>query len=132
MKSHGQRNAHWCYLHRPEQSFSYDKSYSLIIEKLPDFGITGIQQQWIGSYLFGRYQQVSCGGLQLSQVPLFCGVSQSSILGPFLFLLHFNDSENVLSKLYFTKYTDDTLYFIIHTKIIEIENVMSFEFKVDS
>ena len=105
-------------------------SHSSIIKKLPDFGITGMPQQWIGSYLFGRCQQVSFDGRQSSREPLFCGVPQGSILGPLLFLLHFNDSANVLSKCNITKYADDTVLYYSHKDINEIEKVLSFEFNL--
>ena len=76
-------------------------SHSSIIEKLPDFGITGMPKQWIGSYLFGRCQQVSSNGRQSSRELLFCGVPQGSILGPAIL-------QSMLT----------TLYFNIHTKIL--------------
>ena len=107
-------------------------SHSSIIEKLPDFGITGMPQQWIGSYLFGRCQQVSFDGRQSSREPLFCGVPQGSILGPLFFLLHFNDSANVLSKCNITKYADDTVLYYSHKDINEVEKVMSLEFNLFS
>jgi len=49
-------------------------SHASIIEKLPDFGITGTPQSWFSSYLFGRFQQVSYDGTLSSREPLFCGV----------------------------------------------------------
>ena len=66
-----------------------------LIEKLPDFGITGIPEQWIESYLFNRHQQVYFNGEKSYQEHVFCGVPQGSIIGPLLFLLHFNDSATV-------------------------------------
>ena len=50
----------------------------------------------------------------------------------FFFLLHFNDSANVLSKCNITKYADDTVLYYSHKDINEIEKVMPFEFNLFS
>ena len=60
-------------------------SHASIVEKLPDFGITGLPQQWFCSYLFGRHQQVSYHQTISSPEPIFCGVPQGSIPGTFTF-----------------------------------------------
>ena len=103
-------------------------SHSTLIDKLPDFGITGIPQVWFSNYLFGRYQRVIYKN-QLSPLePIFCGVPQGSILGPLLFLLHFNDISTVVSKCQIVKYADDTVLFYSHKEIENIEQVLNEEF----
>ena len=72
-------------------------SYATIINKLPQFGITGLPQSWLASYLFGRKQQVRYKGILSSRNPIFCGVPQGSILGSLLLLLIFNDSIETMS-----------------------------------
>ena len=72
--------------------------HNTIIQKLPKFGITGILQKWFCCYLFGRYQHVSYQNTLSTAEPIFCDVPQGSILGQLLFLLHFNDASNVLTK----------------------------------
>ena len=103
-------------------------SHATLIEKLLDFGITGIPQEWFCSYLFGRYQQVQYHQNLSSPEPLFCGVPQGSILGPLLFLLHFNEAASILSKCKIVKYADDTVMFYSHKDIQEVEKVLNNDF----
>jgi len=90
--------------------------HNAIIERLPMYRITGTPQKWIYSYLFRRwsYQKILS-----TPEPTYCGVPQGSILGLLLFLIHFNDATNVLSKCKVVKYADDWLEkneLIINTK----------------
>ena len=103
-------------------------SHATLMEKLPNFGITGIPQEWLCSYLFGRYQQVHYKQHLSSPEPLFCGIPQGSILGPLLFLLHFNDAASVLSKCRIVKYADDTMIYYSHKDIKEVEKVLNNDF----
>ena len=102
--------------------------HNVILEKLPRYGITGIPQQWICSYLFRRYQRVSYKQCLSTAEPMYCGVPQGSILGPLLFLIHFNDATNVLSKCSIVKYADDTVLFFSHKDINEIELVLNSDY----
>jgi hypothetical protein len=103
-------------------------SHSTLIDKLPDFGITGIAQVWFSNYLFGRHQLVTYKGQLSSFEPIFGGFPQGSILGPLLFLLHFNDVTTALSKSQIVKYADDTVLFYSHKDIGKIEQVLNEEF----
>ena len=49
-------------------------SHAMIVNKLPQFGITGVAQQWIASYLFARQQQVRYKWILSPPSPIFCGV----------------------------------------------------------
>jgi len=103
-------------------------SHSTLIDKLPDFGITGITQDWFTNYLFGRHQRVNYKNQLSSLEPVLCGVPQGSILGPILFLLYFNNLTTVLSKCEIIKYADDTVLFYSHKDIKVIQNVLNDEF----
>ena len=47
-----------------DMSKSFDTiSHASIINKLPSYGISGAEYQWLTSYLFGRKQQVSFLGM---------------------------------------------------------------------
>ena len=105
-------------------------SHASIIEKLPDFGITGLPQQWFCSYLFGRHQQVCYQQTMSSAEPIFCGVPQGSILGPLLFLLQFNDAANVLSHCKIVKYADDTVLFYSHKDTGHVEQILNKDFVI--
>jgi len=86
-------------------------SHGAIINKLHRYGITGIAKQWLTSYLFCRKQQVSFQGTTSSSHDVYCGVPQGSILGPLLFVLHFNDSIDSLSTCNMLMYADDTVMY---------------------
>ena len=81
-------------------------SQSTLIDKLPDFGITGITKERWTNYLFRRHQRVNFNDRITTQEPLLCDVPQGFILGPLLFLLHFNDLRSVLSQCNIIKYAD--------------------------
>ena len=49
-------------------------SHAMIVNKLPQFGITGVAQQWITSYLFDGQQQGRYKGTLSPQSPIFCRV----------------------------------------------------------
>ena len=104
--------------------------HNAILEKLPQFGITGIPQEWFCSYLFSRYQQVSYKQSLSTAEPIYCGVPQGSILGPLLFLLHFNDASTILKKCKIVKYADDTVLFYCHKDKNEIEYVLNHDFRI--
>ena len=86
-------------------------SHGMIVNKLPQFGITGVAQQWIASYVFARQQQVRYKWILSPPSPIFCGVPQGSILEPLLFLPVFNDSTETLSTCHILLYADDTVIF---------------------
>ena len=64
-------------------------SHGTLLGKLHEYGITGIENEWLTNYLFNRSQVVNINGIVSNSQPLLHGVPQGSILGPLLFLLYF-------------------------------------------
>ena len=71
-------------------------SHSVLLKKLFRYGIQDNELNWFTDYLFLRKQIVQFKGVLSEPNPVFTGVSQGSILGPLLFLIHFNDVHKAL------------------------------------
>ena len=65
--------------------------HSMLISKLPFYGIGHAEQRWIQKYLTQRSQIASFEGELSQEEEITYGVPQDSILGPLLFLIHIND-----------------------------------------
>ena len=85
--------------------------HGILIEKLYHYGIRGIANKWIGSYLMNRYQYVNINGTNSDYMNVLCGVPHGSILGPILFILYINDMCNVSTLLKPILFADDTNLF---------------------
>lgn len=82
-------------------------NHQILLSKLYNMGIRGINLSLISSYLQDRKQVVKVNGIKSDPIYTNVGVPQGSILGPLLFLLYIND------LLIFDKtliaYADDTV-----------------------
>ena len=86
-------------------------NHDLLIDKLEYYGIRGIAQEWLKSYLKDRKQFVQIDECASTLLSVICGVPQGSILGPKLFILYINDICNASSILKFRLFADDTNVF---------------------
>ena len=59
------------------------------------------------------------------QLAVNCAVPQGSILGPLLFLLHFNEVPEMLSCCNVILYADDTVLYFHHKDLHEIEKALT-------
>ena len=75
--------------------------HNIILKKLDYYGVRGIANEWFASYLKNRKQFVSISGHISSTQVIQADVSQGSILGPLLFLLHMNDLNKSIKNLRF-------------------------------
>lgn len=87
-------------------------NHNILLNKLNKYGVRGIANTWLKSYLSNRKQFTSYNKNNSSYLPITCGVPQGSILGPFLFLCYINDLPNVSNLITPLIFADDTNLFI--------------------
>ena len=100
-------------------------SHSSIMDKLPAYKISGNEKAWFTDYLFHRKMRFNYKRTLSTPLPIHCGVPQGSILGPLLFLLHFNELPSLLKNCKMIMYADDTVLHYSHKDLKEIEKVLS-------
>ena len=100
-------------------------SHPSILDKLPAYGISGNEKAWFADYLFHRKMRVNYKGTLCTPLPIHCGFPQGSILGPLLFLLHFNELPSLLKSCKMVMHADDTVLYHSHKNMKEIKKVLS-------
>ena len=65
--------------------------HNILISKLENYGVRGVNLKWFKSYLNNRKQFISYDNSSTSYKIMTCGVPQGSILGPLLFLIYINN-----------------------------------------
>ena len=65
--------------------------HSILLQKLPYYGIRGQALSLIQSYLTNRKQYTTINGVKSDTKFIACGVPQGSVLGPLLFILYINE-----------------------------------------
>ena len=96
--------------------------HSVLLSKLPFYGVTGNELMWIENYLSGRFQYVHYDNVKSELQLVKFGVPQGSILGPLLFLIEINDLTKIFDGCTVQMYADDTVIYTSHRDIKVIEN----------
>ena len=99
-------------------------SHSVLLSKLPAYGIKGVELEWFTNYLFSHKQQVVIQNTKSECEFISCGVPQGSILGPVLFVLYFNNFSKTLFKSEVLMFADNTVVFYAGKSGEEIESML--------
>ena len=87
-------------------------NHGCLLHKLPYYSISGIEIDFIKSYLFNRGQIVTMNNIDSDCQKITHGVPQGSILGPLLFVLLINDLPLQLKHCHILMYADDTVIYL--------------------
>ena len=101
--------------------------HDILLTKLNHYGIRGVANNWLTSYLYNRQQYVNINDQESDMVNVVCGVPQGSIIGPKLFILYISDICNTSSLLKFILFADDTTIFWSGSDLNELSRHMSNE-----
>ena len=94
--------------------------HNKLIKKLQHYGIRGVADSLLKSYLNDRKQFVSIANTNSSDKVIDYGVPQGSILGPLLFLIYINDLPSCLQTLP-RFFADDTALSITAETLTDLE-----------
>ena len=67
--------------------------HQILLIKLNHYGICGVSNDWLKSYLSNCHQYVSINGYESGLAAINCGDPQGSVLWLLLFLLYINDNK---------------------------------------
>ncbi len=102
--------------------------HSVLLSKLPAYGIQHEELEWFKNFLFNRKQYVKYDGVNSDERPVTNGVPQGSILGPLLFLLHVNDIGLEIKQCKMLLYADDKVIFYSDKDPKKIEGIINEQF----
>ena len=91
------------------------------------YGIRGLVNNWLCSYLSNRQQFVLLDNIESSLLDVLCGVPQGSILGLKLLILYINDIIQVSKVLKLIIFADDTNAFCSGDNLLDLANTVSIE-----
>ena len=110
---------------------AFDTVDHKILTKKPELhGIKDCSLRWFESYLSNRKQFITYGDKQTNIETVTCGVSQGSILGPFLFLISVNDLHKVTKYLEPVMFADDRNLFCSHKNIKTLFQIVTSALKL--
>ena len=115
--------------HQLQKAFSTVNHDTLLV-KLGFYGIRGLANIWLKSFLETRKQYVNLSGHSFSVTPVICGVPQGSLLGLLLFLLYITDLQSLFSKSVVHHFANDTNLLFPAEKLGTTESVINHELKV--
>ena len=75
------------------------------------YGISGSEIEFFNSYIKNRVKYCNINGSPSGFRTVSCGVPQSSIIGPLLFVIYMNNLPNAVENVGIPMFADDTSLF---------------------
>ena len=82
--------------------------HCLLLRRLFDLGVSGVELTWFTDYLTQRLQRVKCGAKFSDWGSVLGGIPQGSALGPLLFLVYVNNMPLQVRHSCLLQFADDT------------------------
>ena len=101
-------------------------SHKILLKKLKNLGISGVNLKWFQSYLSNRLQKVEINGTLSDEQSFNISVIQGSILGTILFLCYINDFYTC-TTLFSTLFADDGSCLAKHKNLQILVNYVNTE-----
>ena len=101
----------------------------ILLKKLEHYGIRGIGNSWLESYLNDRSQFVSISGFDSALKSISHGVPQGSVLGTLLFLLYINDLHNAIKYCMVHHFADDTNLLLFDSSLKSLQKKINIDLK---
>ena len=103
--------------------------HNILLHKLDHYGIRGLANDWLRSYLTDRKQYVSINGFKSNTNIMKFGVPQGSVLGPLLFLIYINDLHKAIKYCTTRHFADDTNILIKNKSLKQLKKHVNFDLR---
>ena len=103
-------------------------NHKILLDKLKSYGIRGLTNKFLESYLVDRLQCVNFNSFKSNINKINIGVPQGSVLGPLLFLFYINDLSYVSNELSTVLFADDTTLYASGKNFSDVNRIVNMEF----
>jgi hypothetical protein len=100
-------------------------NHQILLDKLDSYGIRGLANKWVGSYLSNRKQFTTYNGSNSDTSLIKCGDPQGSILGPIIFLIYINDLGTISNDLSPIMFADDSNLFMSSNNLQQLSQSLN-------